>query len=509
MRFPRIRAALKAALLLGAALAAGLAAPDAAAMSSEEREATFWRIAVVDFAGRTPARVDGGTAGVRVAASLRNSKRFHVIDPRTVRRAVRKLKVDGSRGELSESDAKRLCKELDVDGVFSGKIESGALTLSLYSAGSGRLFSRYRFPMTAKFPLREAAKIARSYAQRLPYDGLVVSVRRDIALINLGTANGIGNGSKVYAFQFESMARDADGALRGGNRRALAELEVVRAEQHGSWVRPLKGEMPEQFSKISLRPVVGAAELKPVEKLAEGVGTPYLAFEVSGDVGFLFKSYELQGTGAKFTSSTTLFPAPGLGVQWFPTQMAGVGLNVRHGFIPFRRPVGTGANRRLETYDGSTDTVILEGKLRKVFATGALAGGSVAATGGAYYNAFSVEEQDPLVLTNDSYLGPIVGGEAYVPLLDRISLHTRIGVVPFAIVTEAPVDNGKGSAFGVVGEVGLDYHINDKLFMSFDYGADSFRTSFPSNGGSRGLQNPASTDLYHGVTLTLGYRTYR
>ena len=76
-------------------------------------------------------------------------------------------------------------------------------------------------------------------------------------------------------------------------------------------------------------------------------------------------------------------------------------------------------------------------------------------------------------------------------------------------MSEAPVDNGKGSAFGVVGELGLDYHINDKLFMSFDYGADSFTTAFPSDGGTRGLQNPKSTDLYHGITITLGYRSYR
>lgn len=506
MRFPRIRATLTLAALL---VTAALGAPSrAAAMSSEEREATFWRVAVVDFSGRTSAKVDGATAGVRVAASLRNSKRFHVIDPRTVRAALKKLKIDPRTGPLQEADAKRLAKELRVDGIFSGKIEGANLTLSLYS-GSGRLFSRYRFAITPQFPLSEAANVAKSYTQRLPYDGLVVSVRRDLALINLGTANGIGNGSKIYAFEFESMARDVDGAVRGGNRRALAELEVVRSEQHGAWVRPLKGAMPEQFTKISLRPVVGTAELKPVAKAEEMVGTPWLALEISGDVGLLLKSYELEGTGARFTSSTTLFPAPGLSVQWFPTKLAGVGFSIRHGFIPFRRKEGSGPDRRLETYDGSTDTVILDGKLRRVFSKGSFAGGSISLTGGAYYSRFSVEKQDPLVLTNDSYMGPILGGEVYLPLLDRISLHSRLGVIPFAIVSEAPVDNGKGSAFGVIGEVGLDYHINDKMFMSFDYGADSFSTKYPSDGGSRGLQNPKSSDLYHGVTITVGYRSYR
>lgn len=507
MRFPNIRAALSAAVVI--AMTLGGAAPAAAAMSDEEREATFWRVAVVDFAGRTPGKVDGATAGVRVAASLRNSKRFHVIDPRTIRGAIKKLKINTSTGQLEDDDAKRLCKELRVDGVFAGKIEGPNLTLSLYSASSGRLFSRYRFTITPQFPLNEAASVAKSYTSRLPYDGLVVSVRRDLALINLGTANGIGNGSKIYAFEFESMARDVDGAVRGGNRRALAELEVVRSEQHGAWVRPLKGAMPEQFTKISLRPVVGTAELKPIEKADESLGTPWLHMEVSGDVGLLLKSYELQGTGARFTSSTTLFPAPGLSAQWFPTKMLGVSFSLRHGFIPFRRKEGSGPDRRLETYEGSTDTVLLEGKLRKVFSTGSFAGGSIAGAGGAYYSRFTVEKQDPLVLTNDSYMGPIVGVEAYLPMLDRITLHTRLGVVPYAVVSEAPVDNGKGSAFGVVGEVGLDYHINDKLFMSFDYGADSFTTSFPSDGGTRGLQNPKSTDLYHGITITLGYRSYR
>lgn len=504
MRFPRICATFASA---GAALFMG-AAP-AFAMSAEEREATFWRVAVVDFAGKTSANVDGATAGVRVAASLRNSKRFHVIDPRTVRAAVRKLGIDGRNGQLSESEAKKLCRELRVDGVFAGKIEDGALGLSLYSGSSGRLFARYRFGITPQFPLAEAAKVAKGYTDRLPYDGMVVSVRRDLSLINLGTANGLGNGSKVYAFLFESLSRDMDGAVKGGNRRALAELEVVRAEQHGAWVRPIKGEMPEAFTKVSLRPVTGVAELKAVTKREETVGTPWLALELAGDVGFLLKNYELQGTGARFTSSTTLFPAPGIGVQWYPTRLAGVGASVRHGFIPFRRPVGTGPNRHLETYDGSVDTALLEGKLRRIFGTGALAGGSAALTGGVFYSRFAVENQDPLVLTSDSYLGPVLGGEGYFPMLDRINLHARLGVVPFAVVSESPVDNGRGSALGVLGEVGLDYHINDHLFMSLDYGADSFRTSFPSGGGSRGLQNPTSSDLYHGVTLTLGYRTYR
>ena len=504
MRFPRIRAALSAALFVCAAAPA-----TGSAMSSEEREATFWKVAVVDFAGRSAGKVDGATAGVRFAASLRNSKKFHVMDPRTVRAAVRKLKIDGRTGELSESDAKRLSKELDVDGVFSGKIDVTSLTISLYSASSGRLFSRYRFSITPQFPLREAAGVAKSYTQRLPYDGLVVSVRRDLALINLGTRNGIGNGSKVYAFEFESMARDESGAVRGGNRKVIAELEVVRSEQHGAWVRPLKGSMPEQFSKISLRPVTGAAALKPVEKVDDSLGTPWLGLEVAADAAFLFKSYELTGTGSRFTSSTTLFPAPGVSAQWYPRQSLGVGGTLRHGFIPFRRPAGTGPDRRVETFDGSIDTVLLEGKWRKVLSTGSFAGGSIAATGGAFYSRFTVEEQDPLVLTSDSYLGPIVGGEAYIPLLDAVSLHTKVGIVPFAIVSESPVDNGNGSAFGVVGKVGLDYHINDTLFMSFNYGGDSFRTSFPSDGGSRGLQNPKSTDLYHGVTVTVGWRSYR
>ena len=503
MRFLSIRGTLSAALLLLA-----MAPPAHAGMSSEEREATFWKVAVIDFAGKTPGKVDGATAGVRVAASLRNSKRFHVIDPRTVRGAARKLKIDVKTGELSESDAERLCKQLDIDGVFAGKIDGTALTISLYSGSSGRLFSRYRFSITPQFPLREAAGVAKAYTSRLPYDGLVVSVRRDLALINLGTANGIGNGSRVYAFEFESMARDDDGVVRGGNRKVIAELEVVRSEQHGAWVRPLKGEMPEMFVKISLRPVTGAAELKPVEKDV-AVGTPWLGFEIAGDVGFLFKSYELTGTGSKFSSSTTLFPAPGLSAQWFPKQAFGVGGSVRHGFIPFRRPEGTGPSRSVETYQGSVDTIILEGKARKVFATGAFAGGSIAATGGAFYSRFTVEEQDPLVLTSDSYLGPIIGGEAYIPMMDSVSLHSRLGVVPYAIVTETPKDNGNGSAFGVVGKVGLDYHINDKLFLSLDYGADSFQVAFPKDGGSRGLQNPKSSDLYHGVTVTLGWRSYR
>ena len=210
------------------------------AMSADEREATFWKVAVIDFNGRTPT-VDGAGASVRFAAALRNSKRFHVIDPKTVRRAVRAAKIDVSQGKIDDRDAKKLAKELDVDGVFVGRIDKGALTIALHSGSSGKLFAQYRFNITAAFARAEAEKIAKSYTSRLPYDGLVVSVRRDLALVNLGTANGIGNGSKIYSFEFQNMTRDGD-SVTGGERKALAELEVVRAEQHGAWVRPLKGE---------------------------------------------------------------------------------------------------------------------------------------------------------------------------------------------------------------------------------------------------------------------------
>src|SRR3954470_16238167 len=94
----------------------------AAAMTSDEKEATFWRVAVVDFSGRTPA-VDGATGAVRFAVGLRDSKRFHVIDPRSVRRAVHDEGIDVSSGTLTDSDAKKLCKKLDVDGLFIGRIE--------------------------------------------------------------------------------------------------------------------------------------------------------------------------------------------------------------------------------------------------------------------------------------------------------------------------------------------------------------------------------------------------
>src|SRR5512143_1837947 len=86
-----------------------LRATPASALSSEERETTFWKVAVIDFVNRTPV-VDGPTAGVRFAASLRNSKRFHVIDPQSVRKALRNTGIDVNGGRLSESDAKKICK---------------------------------------------------------------------------------------------------------------------------------------------------------------------------------------------------------------------------------------------------------------------------------------------------------------------------------------------------------------------------------------------------------------
>lgn len=505
MRFFRLVLAVLAGLL-------ALRAIPARAMSSEERETTFWKVAVIDFKGRTPA-IGGDTAGVRFAASLRNSKRFHVVDPQSVRRAVRNGNIDISEGKLSESDAKKICKALRVDGVFAGRIEKtdkgGALTIALYSGATGRLFAQYRFPMSAQFPLAEAATVAAGYTERLPYDGLVVSVRRDLALINLGTANGLANGSKVYAFEFAGASRGDAGSMIAGARKALAELEVVRAEQHGAWVRPLRGDMPEEFTKISLKPVAGAAELKPMVQ-STTTATPYVAFEADADVAFLFKSYQLSGTGATFKSNTTLFPAPGFHVAWFPTASLGGEFRLRHGFIPFRRPVGVGPNKKIQTYSGSIDQAILEFEARKVFGgSGVLAGGSLTGGFGVDYASFKIQSQNPIVLSNDTYLGPILTGDLRVPLLDAITLRTGLGVVPFANLSQTPVDNGKGSVLGLHGTLGLDYHINDRLFMAFDYGVDSLSTKFPTAGGSRNLQNAKSTDLYHGVTLTLGWRSYR
>lgn len=479
-------------------------------MSTEEREATFWKVAVVDFAGRTPA-VDGPTAGVRFAASLRDSKRFHVIDPRTVRRAVRDTGVDVSQGRLSEGDAKKLARKLDVDGVYIGRIEKGdngfgALTIALHSGYDGRLFAQYRFTITPQFPLAEAQRVAAGYIQRLPYDGLVVSVRRDLALVNVGTANGIGTGSKVYSFEFTDVQRDSNGTVNGGNRKALAELEVVRAEQHGAWVRPLKGDMPEELAKISLRPVAGSADLKPTTQ-DNSTAIPYVDLDTAADVGLLYKAYQLTGTNQKYTSNTTLFPAPGIHVLWFPSRVFGTTLYFRHGFIPFRRPINGGT--QFQTYAGSIDQVDLEAQIRHVFAHGRLAGGSLSIGGGLYYTGFKIQNQNPLVLTNDTYIGPVVSTDLRAPVLDRLAFHGNLGVVPYAMVKQSPVDNGTGAALGIRGTLGLDYHINDRLYLALDYGADSMQTTFPSGGGSRGIQNPKSSDLYHGLTFSMGWRSYR
>ena len=78
--------------------------------------------------------------------------------------------------------------------------------------------------------------------------------------------------------------------------------------------------------------------------------------------------------------------------RWRPARSrARPGGTLRHGFIPFRRPVGTGSEKQIETYQGSIDTLILEGKLRKVISMGSYAGGSFGVTGGAYYSRFNVE----------------------------------------------------------------------------------------------------------------------
>lgn len=196
-------------------------------------------------------------------------------------------------------------------------------------------------------------------------------------------------------------------------------------------------------------------------------------------------------------------------VDWFPKRNLGASARLRHGFIPFRREA-PGSPGTVETYNGSVTSFVAEGKLRKTLSgPGHFAGGHVGAGAGAMLTMFRVDDHNPRVLTNDTYVGPLLSGEVRLPLLDRINANARLGVVPFAVVTESPVDNGSGRAFGINGTVGLDYHMNEKLFLSFQYGADSMRTSYPASGGSRAISNPKASDLYHGVTMTLGWRSYR
>ncbi|HVO30621.1 MAG TPA: hypothetical protein VMV18_07790, partial [bacterium] len=242
--------------------------------------------------------------------------------------------------------------------------------------------------------------------------------------------------------------------------------------------------------------------------------TPYVSLEADADVAFLFKSYKLSGvqsgSNANYTSSTSLFPAPGLHLLYFPTAALGGEFNLRHGFIPFRRTVGVGPQAHVETFQGSVDQATLQAELRKVFGgSGALAGGSASVGLGLNYMGFKIQSQNPLVLTNDTYLGPIVSVGLRAPVKDPLTLRAGFGVLPLANLSQSPVDNGKGSVFGLRGTLGLDYHINDRLFMAFDYGLDQLSAKFPSAGGSRNLQNAKSSDLYHGLTLTFGWRDYR
>ena len=498
-------------------LAATLLAPAlAGAMTSDEKEATFWRVAVVDFSGRTPV-TDGATAAVRFAVGLRDSKRFHVIDPRSVRRAVHDEGIDVSSGTLTDADAKKLCKKLDVDGIFVGRIEKGPngfgwLTISLHSETSGRLFAAYRFTITPEFPVAEAGRVAAGWISRLPYDGLVVSARSDLALVNLGTQNGISNGSRLWSFEFTSVTRDGLGIVTGGERKVLAELEVVRVEQHGAWVRPVKGDMPVEMTKISLRALPGSDALPQYQGQSTVGAVPYVDLDAAVDLGFLLKSYDLTGNGQHFSATTTLFPAPGVHVYYFPQRNYGAYLFFRHGFIPFRRSIssGVGTSTTFQTFQGSIDQAELQGIARHTFGgSNFLSGGAAWLAAGVFYSNFTIQSQNPLVLTSDSYVGPILSGDLRIPIVDRITGHLGAGVIPFALLHESPVNNGSGTPFGVTGTLGLDYHINDRLYVAADYGLNSWSTKFPSGGGSRGIQDPKSSDLYHGVTLSLGWRSYR
>lgn len=489
-----------------------------AAMSSAEKDITFWTVAVLPFEGRV-GPITGPKAGARLAIGLRDTRHFRVVPPNRLAAALRELGIQPAdvSGGISKSDAKKLSDLLGLDGMITGTLSADGKRVRMDTrviGARGRVFGTYELRVTTAFTRQEAIRSALLLSQRLPYEGLIVRIDGQQALVNIGASQGVKTGGTLYAYEFSRVKMGRDG-FTGADRKPIAELEVLRVSRFGAWVRPKKGGMPEQYAKVSTRVIAG--EISSGEKSGGGpeVSRPWLVF--GGGMGFLTKSYVLQSDAAEFTSDTTYFPAAGFEAQFLPINRAKyqvvVGGSFRHGFIPLRRPIGND----VEEFSGALDQAFGELQFRYFPVNeGRFKDTAIGLGLGYRYSAFTVEDQDPLVLTSDKYGQVAAGLGARIPLFDllatkrrRFFLYTDFRFIPFSSISQTPLDNGSASTIGAFGSAGLELAWTRQLSINAGYNFDFVSSTFDEDGGTRGLLSPSQTDRYSGFTFRVDYKLIR
>lgn len=503
--------------ILALLCALGIIAPrTAGAISNEEKEITFWRVAVLPLAGEA-GRFSGLKAAARLSVAIEDSRRFEVAPIEKTARLLEDMGIDITEGvsQLEASKASDLSAQLDVDGFIAGSVSQDEKTkkvtfdLSLLTV-RGHTFGSGQLVVSPDLETTEITSAINEEKQwLLPYDGLIVRTDESLALMNLGRAHGIEEDQTVYAFSYDNVSIDQDGKVTG-RKLGIAEMEVVRLSKVSAWIKPVRGRMPEALAKIS-REEIELEVPKPNDPQAPVVRRPFLTFGTGLD--FLSRDYLLLADDVRVSSETTAFFTPSVEAKWVATRLAFLDVVVRgtyrHGFIPLNREI----DGVRESFSAALDQGSIEATIGAANGgQGRLRDARVFASLGYRYNAFTIEEQDPLYLTNDTYHQLIVGGGFDFPLFQylgarrrRLFLFGEGFYVPVSTITQTPVDNGSGTAWGAFGTAGLRLELTRKFHTSVAWNMDYTRTTFDPEGGSRGFTNPATEDVLQGLVFRLGY----
>lgn len=495
-------------------MALAITAP-ARAGSSAEEAITFWTVAVAPFEGKTD-ELTGARASIRFANGLRDSRRFNVVAMSRVARELKKRELRADQA-LDAAQLRSIADDLHAHGMITGAIQSteeggAVLKLWLHSA-TGKVVTQVEEPIPADPDEKKLGAIGARLAESLPYDALIVRVAGQQFLVNAGSKRGVKEGSKLYGFNFKNVKETSSG-YDIGRPQAVSELLVLRVSDYASWVQPVRGRMPEYLMKVSLEPM--DLELSPDEG---GLPAPPRPLVVAATLSMLTRNYQHDSTEAAIDSKTTLFPAPGLAVDWIPWTSPWVDARTTasyvHGFVPFRRDnPNTGAR---EEFKGSVDDLQLAAGFSRAVRGGRFADACAWFMVGYRYRSFSIEEQDPLVLTSDVYhqLTLELGGR--IPVFEwlgqtrrRFFFVANASYVPATLaLDQKPVDDGAPEVTAFAVEAGLALEIFEGLQVAATWQMDRARSEFDPAGGSRGFTNASLQSRYQGMMLRVQYRLWQ
>lgn len=487
--------------------------------ASSESQVTFWKVAVLPLSG-SAGRFSNRTASDKLSLGLVDSRRFDVAAYERVTRALDAADIphEDGVGQLAPDQVKTITDSLKVDGYVTGSVshdeETKKTTFSLrLMTKKGVSFGQVDFEVGEDLEPSELATAAQQVSNLLPYDGLVTRADEEIFLINLGEVQGLKVGSVLWGFELDDV-KIADGEVIA-KRRGISELEVVRLSTVSAWVKVVRGLRPAEMTKISLEEIELEAP-KPTEEPRPKLKRPFLSFGTGVD--FLTRDYLLVADAATVSSETTTFFSPAVSADWRATRMAFIDVEVsgdyRHGFIPLRQTLEDGTQQQfvagLDQAIGVVKLSVTNGGQGRFSALRGFIGA------GYRYNAFTIERQDPLLLTSDVYHQLLVGGGFAVPVIQYLGARQRRIFIfgegyfaPYSSLRQTPVDNGSAEILGAFGTAGISGELTRALRVSAAWNIDITQSDFDPGGGSRGFVNAASEEFYQGLVVHLTYVFYR